>query len=114
MAGGFTDAAAFGFSPQATGAANTIALQKAVDRTGTIVVSQPGTYKLAGTVYVGSHTSISFGNNVFIKKVDEKGVFTHVLLNKGALTKQYNEHITIEGLNIIVNGIDKPFPMCMV
>ena len=109
MAGGFTDAAAFGFSPQATGAANTIALQKAVDRTGTIVVSQPGTYKLAGTVYVGSNTSISFGNNVFIKKVDEKGVFTHVLLNKGALTKQYNEHITIEGLNIIVNGIDKPF-----
>jgi hypothetical protein len=60
-------------------------------------------------VYLGSHTSILFGNNVFIRKVDEKGVFTHVLLNKGALTKQYDEHISIEGLNIIVNGIDKPF-----
>jgi hypothetical protein len=106
---GFTDATAFGFSPAATGSANAIALQKAVDKTGTIVISQPGTYKLAGTVYIGSNTSLLFGNNVFIKKVDEKGVFTHVLLNKGALTKQYDEHISIEGLNIIVNGIDKPF-----
>jgi hypothetical protein len=106
---GFTNAAAFGFSPDASGLKNTQALQKAVDRTGTIIISQPGTYKLAGTVYVGSHTSILFGNNVFIKKVDEKGVFTHVILNKGALTKKYDHNISIEGLNIIVNGIDKPF-----
>jgi hypothetical protein len=109
ISAGFTDAASFGFSPNASGVENTIALQRAVDKTGTIVVSQPGTYKLAGTVYVGSYTSILFGNNVFIKKVDEKGVFTHVLLNKGALTKKFDEHITIDGLNIIVNGIDKPF-----
>lgn len=106
---GFTDAAAFGFSPNASGIANTIALQKAVDKTGTIIISTPGTYKLAGTVYIGSNTSLIFGNNVFIKKVNEKGVFTHVILNKGALTKQYDNNITIEGLNIIVNGIDKPF-----
>jgi hypothetical protein len=106
---GFTDAATFGFSPEVSGTANTAALQKAVDKTGTIIISQPGTYNLAGTVYVGSNTTISFGNNVFIKKVAEKGVFTHVILNKGALTKQYDNHISITGLNIIVNGIDKPF-----
>ncbi len=109
VAAGFTDAAAVGFSSGATGTANTIALQKAIDKTGTIIISQPGTYKLAGTVYIGSNTSLLCGNNVFIKKVDEKGVFTHVLLNKGALTKKYDEHISIEGLHIIVNGIDKPF-----
>jgi hypothetical protein len=46
----FTDAAEFGFSPDA-GGRNTRALQKAVDRAGTIVVSLPGTYEIAATVY---------------------------------------------------------------
>ena len=105
---GFTDAADFGFSPSASGKENTLALQKAVEEGGTITVSIPGTYNMAGTVYIGSNTTIVFGNNVFLKKVNEEGDFTHVLLNKGALTKTYNEHISIEGLNIIVNGMDKP------
>ena len=103
---GFTDAAAFGFSPEASGMENTKALQAAVDRTGTIQVSRPGIYKLAGTVYMGSNTSLIFGNNIFLKKVDEQGKFSHVLINKGALTKTYNENITVEGLYIIVNGMD--------
>ncbi len=106
---GFANAAQFGFSPEATGVANTETLQKAVDRGGTIVVSLPGTYKMAGTVYIGSHTSLIFGNNVFLKKVAETGDFTHVFLNKGALTKTYDHHITIEGLQIIVNGVFKSF-----
>ncbi len=104
--GGFTDAAEFGFSPGATGVQNTRALQRAVDRAGTIVVSRPGTYKLAGTVYLGSQTSLLFGNNVFVKKVAEQGPFTHVLLNKGALTKTWDEHITVSGLQLVVNGVD--------
>jgi hypothetical protein len=103
---GFTDAGASGFSPDATGVANMKALQQAVDRNGTIVVSRPGTYKLAGTIFVGSNTSLLFGNNVFIQKVVEQGEFTHVILNKGALTKTYDEHIVIDGLQIIVNGVD--------
>jgi hypothetical protein len=105
-AAGFTNAASFGFSPEATGLANTQALQRALDQTGTIVVSQPGTYKIAGTVFIGSHTSVIFGHNVFLKKSDEQGPFSHVLLNKGALTKTYDEHISVEGLSIIVNGMD--------
>lgn len=103
---GFTDAAQFGFLPDASGIENTKALQKAVDQTGTIVVSQPGTYKIAGTVYIGSNTSLIFGNNIFLKKVNEQGYFSHVILNKGARTKTYDENITIEGLQIIVNGMD--------
>ncbi len=106
---GFTDAAQFGFSPTATGIQNSEALQKAINLGGTIIISKPGVYKFAQTVYVGSHTTIEFGNNVFIKKVNEKGNFSHVFLNKGALTKTYNEHISIKGLNLMVNGIDKPF-----
>jgi hypothetical protein len=106
---GFADAVDFGFSPQASGIENTEALQKAVDKGGTIVISKQGTYKIAGTVYIGSNTTLSFGNNIFLKKVDERGVFTHLFLNKGALTKTYDENITIKGLNIEVNGQDKAF-----
>ncbi|HUV97497.1 MAG TPA: hypothetical protein VMV98_08520, partial [Acidobacteriaceae bacterium] len=103
---GFADAMDFGLSPQATGVENLRALQKAVDQTGTVVVSRPGIYKLAGTVYIGSNTSLLFGNNVFIQKVAEQAPFTHVLLNKGALTKTWDHHITVSGLQLIVNGVD--------
>jgi hypothetical protein len=103
---GFTNAAQFGFSPAASGLENMKALQRAIDQTGTIIVSEPGTYKIAGTVFIGSHTSLIFGHNVFLKKSDEQGAFSHVLLNKGALTKTYDEHISVEGLNVIVNGMD--------
>jgi hypothetical protein len=102
-----SDASAFGFSPDSSGIQNRLALQRAVDQGGTIRITVPGTYKMAGTVYVGSHTSLIFDSNVFLKKVDEAGLFTHVLLNKGALTKTYDENIRIEGLQIVVNNIDK-------
>ena len=103
---GFTDAATFGFSPAASGRDNTLALQRAVDQTGTIVVSRPGTYNVAGTVFLGGQTALLFGHNVFLKKVSELGPFTHVLLNKGALTRTFDEHIVVEGLQLIVNGVD--------
>ncbi len=106
---GFTNAADFGFSPNATGLENVKALQKAVDQGGTIIVSQPGTYKVAGTTYVGSNTTLEFGNGVILKKVDEAEPFTHVLLNKGALTRTYDEHIVIKGLNVSVNHVLKAF-----
>jgi len=98
--------ALLGFSPKASGVKNTEALQAAVDQGGTIVVSEPGVYKLAGTVYMGSNTSLQFGNGVFLKKVNEVGDYSSVLMNKGAKTREYDEHITVEGLQIIVNGMD--------
>lgn len=102
----FLNAADFGFLPNATGVENAVALQRALDVGGTIVVSRPGTYKLARTVYIGSYTTLSFGNHVFVQKEDEEGPFCHVILNKGALTKTYDEHITIENLQLVVNGMD--------
>ena len=103
---GFIDAADFGFSPEASGVENTQALQKAVDQSGTIVVARPGTYQIAGTVYLGSDTTIKFGNGVYLKKVPELGRFSHVLLNKGARTRTFDSHIAVEGLQIVVNGVD--------
>ena len=102
----FTNAADFGFLPEASGLENRAALQSALDMGGTVVMGLPGTYKLAGTVYIGSNTTLSCGAGVFIKKVDEQGPFCHVLLNRGALTKTWDEHITVENLHIIVNGMD--------
>ena len=103
---GFIDAGAYGFSPTASGVENTKALQKAVDCGGSIGVNRPGTYPVAGTVYLGSNTSIIFGNGVFLKKVPEQGPFSHVILNKGAISRTFDQHIAIEGLQVIVNGVD--------
>ena len=106
FADSFIDAADFGFSPDASGIENALALQKAIDHTGTVIVSQPGVYRIAGTVYIGSNTSVIFGNNIFLKKVNEKGEFSHVLINKGAKSRTWDQNITVEGLQIIVNGMD--------
>jgi hypothetical protein len=104
--GAFMDASAFGFSPDASGVENARALQKAVDGGGTITVSKPGVYQLAATVYLGSHTSLVFGNGVTLKKVAENGPFTHVFLNKGALTRLPDTGISIDGLHLSINGVD--------
>jgi hypothetical protein len=103
---GFTDAGAFGFSSNASGIDHAKALQKAIDKGGTIVVSQPGIYKIATTLYIGSHTSLLFGNGVSLKKVNEAGAFAQLIINKGAITRSYDEHITVEGLHVAVNGVD--------
>ncbi len=101
-----TNAKVHGFSPSATGKENVAALQKALDQGGTIFVSEPGTYKIASTLYVGSNTSLIFGKGVYLKKENEHGAFAQIILNKGALTKTYNENISVEGLHVIVNGVD--------
>lgn len=105
----FKNASSFGFLPDRSGVENTIALQKAVEGGGTIIVSKPGVYLMADTVFLESNTSLQFGNGVFLQKTKENGGFTHVFLNKGALSKSYDENISISGLHIRVNGVDKTF-----
>ena len=108
QAAGFTNAADFGFLPTETGVNNTKALQAVFDIGGTIVVSKPGTYKVAGTALIGDNTSFVCGAGVIIEKSDEAGKFTHIILNKGALTRTYNHNISIVGLDVRVNGVDLP------
>jgi len=104
----FADAASFGFLPNESGVNNVKSLQTALDQGGTIVVSKQGTYKVSGTAYIGDNTSLIFGNGVVIEKSAENGRFTHILLNKGALTRTYNHNITITGMDIRVNNVDLP------
>ncbi len=105
----FTNAADFGFLPDNSPANNVAALQMAFDKDGTIIVSTPGTYNLSGTVYIGSNTTLKCGSGVIFRKVAAPEPFTHVILNKGALTRTYDSNIVIEGLHIEVNGVDKAF-----
>lgn len=100
------NASDYGFSPAASGLDNTRTLQEAVDQGGTIHITQPGIYKVAGTIYIGSHTTLIFGPGVILQKVDEAGPYSQVFLNKGALTKTYDQNIVIEGLHLQVNGLD--------
>lgn len=66
LAGGSSvDAASFGFSVNASGLKNRDALQKAVDKGGTIVVSRPGVYRIAGTVYEHLPTIVHITNSIF-------------------------------------------------
>ena len=106
---GFTDASDYGFSPKASGVENVKALQTTLNQGGNIIVSEPGIYKVAGTSYIGSNTSIEFGKGVILQKVNEEGLFSHVLLNKGALTRTWDEHIAVKGLHIEVNGVVKRY-----
>ncbi len=100
------DAADFGLSSEASGRDNQIALQRAVAGGGSIAISRPGTYRLAGTVLLDSHTALRCAPGVILQKVDEQGPFAHVLLNRGALTRDWDEDILVEGLRVSVNGVD--------
>lgn len=103
---GAINAADYGFLPTATGMENAQSLQKAVDQTGTILITLPGVYDLADTVLIPAHTHVIFGANTFVRKTAENGPFTHVFLNKGALTRTVDHGIRLEGLSLIVNGVD--------
>jgi hypothetical protein len=105
---GFANAADFGFLPSETGVANIKALQAGFDKGGTIEVTKPGVYNVSGTAYIGDNTSLIFGAGVVIQKSDEAGRFTHIILNKGALTRTYNHNISITGMDVRVNNVDLP------
>jgi hypothetical protein len=100
------DACSYGFSADSSGVSNQKTLQRLVEHGGTIIVSRPGVYKLAGTVSLTSNTTLSFGNNVKIEKVNEVGAFSHVFVNKGAANRVYDRNIEIDGLSLVVNGVD--------
>lgn len=96
------NAANFGFLPSNTAADNTTAMQALLDNGGTIYVDVPGIYEINSTLFIGSDTELIFGKQTYIQKASN--MLGGVLLNKGALTKEYDENIVVDGLNIITNG----------
>ncbi len=94
-----------GFSPNKSAGENHAILQAALDCGGTISISEPGIYDIDDVLLIGSFTTLVGTNGVTLRKVGDKGGFTHVLLNRGALTKTWDEHIRVEGIRILVNNI---------
>ena len=98
------DAETFGFSPDAPASNNVTALQNALDGgKKTVTVMHPGEYRLNARVYIDSDTKLVFGPGVVLSKT---GRYDFVLINRGALTRTWNENIAIDGLTIRVNGVD--------
>lgn len=100
---GVIDASQFGFNSDVSATINTTALQEALDLTGIITIRKPGIYKLNDTITIGSNTSLICSPGVILQKT---GNYSNVLINKGALTRTYDENIFIDGLTIDVNEID--------
>jgi hypothetical protein len=100
--------AELGFLPTNTAAENVKVLQNALDEFKVVYVDQPGVYDLDETIYLSSNTKITFGENVYVRKVkDQNGQGAeYVFINRGAYAHTYDENIEINGLNLICNGLD--------
>ncbi|HPP30728.1 MAG TPA: hypothetical protein PLE69_07395 [bacterium] len=99
------NAESYGFSPQADADTNVAALQSALNGGGIIVIDTPGVYNLNNTVFLDSNTLLICAPGVIFRKV---APYCNVLINRGALTKEYNENIIIDGLEISVNNQEAP------
>ena len=99
----YNPASEFGFSPNATAAHNVKALQKALDRGGTIRIDHPGVYNLNATVKIGSDTALEFGEGVYLRR---EGNYSYTIVNKGAFTHTFDHNIKITGLKLICNKVD--------
>ena len=99
----------YGFLPDNDPIANSEALQRCLDGGGKIHVRKAGEYQICRTMLIDSGTDLQFADGVILSKaLDPEGTGArHIFLNRGALTREWNERITISGLNIRCNGLDQ-------
>ena len=95
-----------GLSPLNTGAENRKILQDAIDRGGEICFNEAGVYRIAGTVFIGDHTHIKFGPGVYFER-ESAGMDGNAFINSRALIREYNEDISVEGLHLFVNHVER-------
>ncbi len=101
------DAQDFGFDPANDGESNSVALQKAVEGGGTVLINLPGKYDVCDTCVLGSNTHLIFGKDVFLNRVKDSNGKTasYPFINRGAYSEQEDQNISIEGLHLITNGL---------
>lgn len=91
----------FGFSTDNTGLQNTAALNNAVQGGGkSVVVTEPGTYKLNGTVLLPDDTQIIFARGVVLQK---DAHYQNMFRNAGAEARTYNRNIVLCGVVLDIN-----------
>ena len=97
----------YGFLPDNDALANSEAFQRCLDGGGTIRVRKKGVYPVCRTLLLDGGTDLSFADGVVLSKAlgpDSIGA-RFVFLNRGALTREFDEGIRITGLNIRCNGL---------
>ena len=94
------------FSPILSGKENSAALQKAADKGGEIRITEPGIYDIEDTVYLGSDTTLIFGEGVILRRQSSSPFNGNVFINKGAFTGKSDKNIKIKGLKLLVNGVE--------
>lgn len=87
---------------------NKIALQELLDRGGTVRIEKLGTYEIEDTLYMKGNTHLILGKGVILKRAST-GIGSFFLINRGAFTGEWDEHITLEGLNLITNEVEARF-----
>lgn len=98
----YTDANLLGLSPENSPAENVKILQSALDKGGTVIISQPGIYDIDKTLLIGPDTTFEFSNGAALRKT---GSFTYAILNKGAISRTFDQHIIVRGAKILVNNV---------
>lgn len=88
-----------------SGTQNRQILQELLNKGGTVRIEKPGTYEIEDTVYIKSGTHLILGKGVVFKR-SASSVGSFFLINEGAFTGKWDSDITIEGLNLITNGVE--------
>lgn len=102
-----TNANSLGFLPGRDAYENSLALQSAIDKKGEIIVSAPGIYEISEQIEIGSDTILSFGDGAVIKRVPSvSGRNGSAFINKGAVKKEYDSNIEINGLHLECAGVE--------
>ena len=96
----------FGFFPGNTPEKNSIALQKALDVGGEILIDGKGIADVVFPMLVGNDTSLIFEEGLSIRRNESQDEDNgYVIVNRGAFTKTWNHNIRIQGLNLICNHV---------
>ena len=98
----------YGFLPENDAKTNSEALQSCLDGGGKIRVRKPGVYQVSRTLLLDANTDLAFAEGVVLSKTAEADgtQARHVFINRGAYSREYDENISISGLNLRCNGLD--------
>ncbi|MCR5548223.1 MAG: hypothetical protein K6F25_05680 [Bacteroidales bacterium] len=98
----------YGFLPENDAKTNSEALQSCLDGGGKIRVRKPGVYQVSRTLLLDADTDLAFAEGVVLSKAAEPDgtQARHVFINRGAYSREYDENISISGLNLRCNGLD--------
>lgn len=90
-----------GILPGTDAGETTEKLNALLSQGGTVLVDVPGIYDLDDTLLIGSDTALVCSSGVSFRQTRDVG---GIILNRGALTREYDSNIVIDGLNVICDG----------